>query len=146
MGACIYGSFCNHDSKHFSILRVSANALYDCYSRIVGQFFFPEKGYCVYMTSKIIHGCLQIQYGISLLVSTRHLTRSLRSLVSYRVKHSKINSIGFRGRWRFRSILVIHIRDILSFRLVLDIYALFQMVLDSLRVAVDVFEVVVGGC
>ena len=58
--------------------------------------------------------------------STRHLTRSLRSLVSYRIKHSKIyNSIGFRGRWRFRSILVIHIRDILSFRLILDIYALF---------------------
>ena len=38
MGARRYGSFCNHDSKHFSILRVSANALYDRYSRIVGQF------------------------------------------------------------------------------------------------------------
>ena len=24
--------FCNHDSTHFSFLRVSANALYDCYS------------------------------------------------------------------------------------------------------------------
>ena len=35
---------------------------------------------------------------------------------------------------------------ILSFRLILDIYALFQVVLDSLQVAVDVFEVVVGGC
>ena len=31
-------------------------------------------------------------------------------------------------------------------RLILDIYALFKTVLDSLRVAVDVFEVVVGGC
>ena len=29
--------------------------------------------------------------------STRHLTRSLRSLVSYRVKHSKINSISTRA-------------------------------------------------
>ena len=58
MGACRYGSFYNHDSKHFSILRISANALYDCYSRIVAQFFFPEKGYCVYITNKIIHGCL----------------------------------------------------------------------------------------
>ena len=38
------------------------------------------------------------------------------------------------------------VRDILSFRLILDIYALFQMVLDSLPVAVDVFEMVVGGC
>ena len=60
MGACIYGSFCNHDLKHFSILRVSANALYDCYSKIVGQFFFPVKGYCVNMTNKIIHGCLHV--------------------------------------------------------------------------------------
>ena len=31
----------------------------------------------------------------------------------------------------------------LSFRLILDIYALFYMVLDSLRVVVDVFEVIV---
>ena len=35
---------------------------------------------------------------------------------------------------------------ILSSRLMLHIYALFCMVLDSLRVAVDVFEIVVGGC
>ena len=34
----------------------------------------------------------------------------------------------------------------MSSRLILDIYALFQMVLDSLRVAVVVFEVVVDGC
>ena len=50
------------------------------------------------------------------------------------------------GRWRFRSILVFHVRDMLSSRLILDIYALFQMVLDSFRMAVDVLEVVVGGC
>ena len=30
--------FCNHDSTHFSILGVSANALYDCYSGIVDSF------------------------------------------------------------------------------------------------------------
>ena len=61
--------FCNHDSTHFSILRVSANALCDCYSRIVDSFIFirwwsqllfPVKGYCVYMINKIIHGCLEI--------------------------------------------------------------------------------------
>ena len=34
----------------------------------------------------------------------------------------------------------------LLLRLILDIYALFWMVLDCLRVVVDVFEVVVGGC
>ena len=32
--------FCNHDSTHSSILRVSANALYDRYSRIVDSFIF----------------------------------------------------------------------------------------------------------
>ena len=34
----------------------------------------------------------------------------------------------------------------LSSRYILEIYALFKMVLDCLRVAIDVFEVVVGGC
>ena len=64
--------FCNHDSTHFSILRVSAN---DYYSRIFdsfifihksNRFFFLVKGYCVYMINKIIHGCLQIQNFSSL--------------------------------------------------------------------------------
>ena len=32
--------FCNRDSTHFSILRVSANALYDCYSGIFVSFIF----------------------------------------------------------------------------------------------------------
>ena len=45
-----------------------------------------------------------------------------------------------------RDPLVFRVRDMLSFRLILDIYALFYMVLDSLQVVVDVFEVVVSGC
>ena len=32
--------FCNHDSTHFSILRVSVNAFYGCYLRIVDSFIF----------------------------------------------------------------------------------------------------------
>ena len=32
--------FCNLDSTHFSILRVSASGLYDCYSGIVDSFIF----------------------------------------------------------------------------------------------------------
>ena len=32
--------FCHHDSTHFSILRITANALYDCYSGIVDSFIF----------------------------------------------------------------------------------------------------------
>ena len=35
-----HSCFCNHDSTHFAILRVSANTLYDCYSRIVDSFIF----------------------------------------------------------------------------------------------------------
>ena len=46
----------------------------------------------------------------------------------------------------FCSILVFHVRDMFSSRLNSDIYTLFQMVLDCLRVVVDVFEVVVDGC
>ena len=59
--------FCNHYSTHFSMLGVSVNILYDCYSGFVDSFvfihkcsrlFFLVKGYCVYMINKIIHGCL----------------------------------------------------------------------------------------
>ena len=35
--------FCNRDSTHFSILGVSANALYDCYPGIVDSFVFIHK-------------------------------------------------------------------------------------------------------
>ena len=52
----------------------------------------------------------------------------------------------FSGKWMFCPILVFHVRDMLSSRLISDIYTLFQMVLDCLRVVVDVFEVVVDGC
>ena len=50
----------------------------------------------VYYTWRIIHGFLQIR-NFSLSCSTRHLTRSLRSLVSYQVKYSKRNSISTRA-------------------------------------------------
>ena len=43
-------------------------------------------------------------------------------------------------------ILVFHVRDMLSSRLISDIYTLPKMVLDCLQVVVDVFEMVVGGC
>ena len=45
----------------------------------------------------------------------------------------------------FCSILVFHVRDMLSSRLISDIYTLFQVLLDWLQVIVDVFEVVVGS-
>ena len=40
MGARRYGSFSNDDSTHFSVLRVSAYALDNCYSRIDDSFIF----------------------------------------------------------------------------------------------------------
>ena len=46
----------------------------------------------------------------------------------------------------FCPILVFHVRDMLSSRLISDIFTLFWMVLECLRVVVDVFEVVVDGC
>ena len=42
-----------------------------------------------------VHMVVDMEFLFS--CSTRHLTRSLRSLVSYRVKHSKINSISTRA-------------------------------------------------
>ena len=90
--------FCNHDSTHFSILRVSANALYDCYSGIVDSFifihswsrlFFLVKGY----KTKQNNTWLLVDMEFLFSCSTRHLTRSPRSLASYRVKHLKRNSI-----------------------------------------------------
>ena len=62
--------FCNHDSKHFSILSLSANPLCDFHAGIVDSFIFSL---------------------------TRHLTRSLRSLSSYQFKQPKKNSISTRA-------------------------------------------------
>ena len=66
--------FCNCDSTHFSILRV----------------------YCVYMIKKNNTWVL-IDMEFLFSSSTRHLTHSLCSLVSYRVKHSKRNSTSTRA-------------------------------------------------
>ena len=49
----------------------------------------------------------------------------------------------FRGRWRFCSILVFHVCDMLSSRLIFMYFRYLCLLLDCLRVAVDVFEVVV---
>ena len=46
----------------------------------------------------------------------------------------------------FCPILVFHVRDMLSSGFISDIFTLFWMVLECLRVVVDVFEVVVDGC
>ena len=54
--------------------------------------FLPRKGLlCLYDKQNNTWLLVDMEFLFS--CSTRHLTRSLRSLVSYRVKHSKINSI-----------------------------------------------------
>ena len=67
---------------------------------------------------------------------------SFREMVDY--TNNQVEQ-DFMRRWRFCSILVFHVCDMLSSRLSLDIYALFKMVLDCLWVVVEIFEVVVGG-
>ena len=63
--------FCNYDSTHFSILRVSANALYDCYSRIVDSFIF------IHWWSRLV----DVEFLFS--CSTRREILYLRALMHY---------------------------------------------------------------
>ena len=58
------------------------------------------KGYC-FLYDKKNHTWLLVGIKFLFSCSTRHLTRSLRSLVSYRVKHSKRNSISTRAHVLF---------------------------------------------
>ena len=62
--------------------------------------FLPSKGLlCLY--DKQNNTWLLVDMEFLFECSTRHLTRSLRSLVSYRVKHSKRNSISTRAQVLF---------------------------------------------
>ena len=71
---------------------VSAKALHDCYSGIVDSLmksaFLVSKGlFCLY--DKQNKTWLLTDLEFLFLCSARHLTRSLRSLVSYQNEHSK---------------------------------------------------------
>ena len=62
--------------------------------------FLPSKGLlCLY--DKQNNTCLLVDMEFPFPCSTRHLTRSLRSLVSYRVKHSERKSISTRAHVLF---------------------------------------------
>ena len=78
--------FCNHDWTHFFILRVSANALYDCrlisFHSLLKSAFLHSKG-LLCLSDKQNNTWLLEDMEFLLTCSTRHLTRSLRSLVSY---------------------------------------------------------------
>ena len=93
--------FCNHDSTHFSIFKSqrqrSLRLLFeDCrfiyfHSFMKSAFLSCEGLFSLYDKQNNTWLLVDIEFLFS--CSTRHLTRSLRSLVSYRVKHSKRNSI-----------------------------------------------------
>ena len=77
----------NHNSTHFSVLRVSANALYDCYSGIVDSFIFSHLMKSAFLVSKGLLRSYDKQNNTWLLVdmeffhlcSTRLVTRELLS-------------------------------------------------------------------
>ena len=62
--------------------------------------FLVSKG-LLFLYDKQNHTWLLVGIKLIFSCSTRHLTRSLRSLVSYRVKHSKRNSISTRAHVLF---------------------------------------------
>ena len=65
------------------------------HSSIKSTFLASERLLCLYDKQNNTWLLVDIKFLLSCL--TRHLTRSLRSLVRYRVKHSKRNSISTRA-------------------------------------------------
>ena len=81
--------------KLTKILTVSRKSHHLIKTLLVKLTFPVGKGLlCLYDTQN--NTWLHVNMKFLFSCSTRHLTRSLRSLVSYRVKHSKINSISTR--------------------------------------------------
>ena len=109
IGARTYGSFCNHMIQsifHLKSQRQRTLRLLfeDCrfiyLHSLMRSDFLPRKGLlCLYDKQNNTWLLVDMEFLFS--CSTRHLTRSLRSLVSYRVKHSKINSISTRAHVLF---------------------------------------------
>ena len=62
-------------------------------------FLVSKRLFCLYDKQNNTWLLVDMEFLFS--CSTRHLTRSLRSLVSYRVKHSKRNSISTRAHVLF---------------------------------------------
>ena len=70
----------------------------DCRSFYFRSLSRSVKAYWVFLINKIIHAWLPVDMKFLLSCATRHLTRSLRSLVGYWVKHSKINFLSMHAR------------------------------------------------
>ena len=120
--------FCNHDSTHFHLKSQRQHTLRmlfeDCrfiyFHSLMKSAFLPSKG-LLCLCDKQNNTWLLVDMEFLFSCSTRHLTHSLRSLVSYRVKYSKRNSISTRAHVLFsinlrpNSIVYLHfLRLILS--------------------------------
>ena len=98
--------FSSHDSTHFKSQHQRTLRLLfgDCrliyfYSLMKSVLLVSKGLLCLYDKQNNTWLLVDMEFLFS--CSTRHLTRSLRSLVSYRVKHSKINSISTRAHVLF---------------------------------------------
>ena len=101
--------FCDHDSTHFSILRVGTKRTLrllfgDCrfiyFHSLMKSAFLLSKGLlCLYNKQNNTWLLVDMEFLFSR--STRYLSRSLHSLVSYRFKHSKRNSLSTRAHVLF---------------------------------------------
>ena len=85
----------------FFVLSLCTNALYDFYFHwLVKSSFLVSKGLlCIYNKQNNTRLLVDMEFLFSCF--TQHLTRSLRSLLSYRVEHSKRNSISTRAHVLF---------------------------------------------
>ena len=85
----------------FFVLSLCTNALYDFYFHwLVKSSFLVSKGLlCIYNKQNNTRLLVDMEFLFSCF--SQHLTRSLRSLLSYRVEHSKRNSISTRAHVLF---------------------------------------------
>ena len=85
----------------FFVLSLCTNALYDFYFHwLVKSSFLVSRGLlCIYNKQNNTRLLVDMEFLFSCF--TQHLTRSLRSLLSYRVEHSKRNSISTRAHVLF---------------------------------------------
>ena len=96
-----FNAFFHLKSQHQRTLRLLFE---DCrfiyFHSLMNSAFLPSKGLlCLY--DKQNNTWLLVDMEFLFPCSTRHLTRSLRSLVNYRVKHSKRKSISTRAHVLF---------------------------------------------
>ena len=86
-----FSAFFHLKSQHQHTIRLFEDCRFICFHSLMKSAFLPNKWLlCLYDKQNNTWLLVDMEFLFS--CSTRHLTRPLRSLVSYRVKHSKRNS------------------------------------------------------